>query len=343
MPPAPRTSTRWPRSQDARGRSEAVIRRTLTLSPPPGFADGRIVRGRAATVGKNPFGPLVRQPARHVKVTCIVISNSRQPDRRCAKARSWRAAVPCAHDRRPGGGPGSWRCRRRAGSGPSGRGRGGHGPARTGRHGPPCQALPRARGRGLPVPEGEGPAGSRIRSRRQGMRPQCSRAFPNGGQQCRRDPHRPGRRAWRASRRRPKGGSCHGQQFPRDFLSFIVSRLRGSRESSCRRPFPPDRPCRGQAGAGQQMSGNPFRRHPPMPGPCFARCVRASAASPTRSTRAASASPGGLMPGPAAFPPGIPSLLRSGRQVRGGEDPVRARNLRTPFGPGSGAMAFGWA
>ncbi len=97
-------------------------------------------------------------------------SNSRQPDRRCAKARSWRTAVPCAHDRRPGGGPGSWRCRRRAGSGPSGRGRGGHGPARTGRHGPPCQALPRARGRGLPVPEDEGPAGSRIRSRRQGMR-----------------------------------------------------------------------------------------------------------------------------------------------------------------------------
>ncbi len=79
-------------------------------------------------------------------------SNSRQPDRRCAKARSWRTAVPCAHDRRPGGGPGSWRCRRRAGSGPSGRGRGGHGPARTGRHGPPCQALPRARGRGSSSP-----------------------------------------------------------------------------------------------------------------------------------------------------------------------------------------------
>ncbi len=44
-----------------------------------------------------------------------------------------------------------------------------------------------------------------------------------------------------------------------------------------------------QAKAGQQMSGDSFRRHPSMPGPCFAPCVHASTASPTRSTRATSA------------------------------------------------------
>ncbi len=41
-----------------------------------------------------------------------------------------------------------------------------------------------------------------------------------------------------------------------------------------------------------------------------------------------------LMSGPAVFPCRTPSLLQSGRQVRGGGDPVMARNLRPLFGVG---------
>ncbi len=43
---------------------------------------------------------------------------------------------------------------------------------------------------------------------------------------------------------------------------------------------------------------------------------------------------GCLMPGPAVFPCRTPSLPRSGRQVRGGGDPVMARNLRPLSGVG---------
>ncbi len=41
-----------------------------------------------------------------------------------------------------------------------------------------------------------------------------------------------------------------------------------------------------------------------------------------------------LMSGPAVFPSRMPSLPQSGRQVRGGGDPVMARNLRPLSGVG---------
>ncbi len=96
------------------------------MSRQRGNADGSVATLVQRRRGNKGRIALVSKP---VKTSVAIVSNSRQPDRRCAKARSWRAAVPCAHDRRPGGGPGSWRCRRRAGSGPSGRGRDGYGPS----------------------------------------------------------------------------------------------------------------------------------------------------------------------------------------------------------------------
>ncbi len=131
----------------------------------------------------------------------------------------------------------------------------------------------------------------------------------------------------------------------RIFFTFAVSWLRGSHESSRHRLFPPDRPCRGQTGKSraEKCPEIPFagvRRCPER----FAPCAHASTASPTRPSRAASAFLRGLTSGLAAFPPGIPSLLQSGRQVRGDEDPVQARNLRSLFGVGkapSGGCASG--
>ncbi len=79
------------------------------------------------------------------------------------------------------------------------------------------------------------------------------------------------------------------------------------------------------------MSRDSFRRHLSMPGmPAAVRERFDRIADPT-VTRGISLSDC-LMSGLAVFSLKIPSLPQSGTQVRGGGDPVQARNLRSPFG-----------
>ncbi len=81
------------------------------------------------------------------------------------------------------------------------------------------------------------------------------------------------------------------------------------------------------------MSRDSLRKHLSMPG--MLRAVRACLhriADPV-NTRGISLSDC-LMSGLAVFSSRTPSLLQSGRQVRGGGDPVMARNLRPLFGVG---------
>ncbi len=91
---------------------------------------------------------------------------------------------------------------------------------------------------------------------------------------------------------------------------------------------PPDR-----QKPGRKMSRNPFRRHLSMPG--MLQAVRACLhrIPDPISTRGIGLSDC-LMSGPAVFSFRMPSLPQSGRQVRGGGDPVMARNLRPLSGVG---------
>ncbi len=133
-----------------------------------------------------------------------------------------------------------------------------------------------------------------------------------------------------------RGQAVFGHSNSRqDFLSFVVSWLRGSHEFSCHRPFPPNRPCRGQTGKGRAADVRRFLSQASVDARAVLRAVRAcfDRIPDPIDTRDFSL-PVGLTSGLAVFSPGIPSLLQSGRQVRGGEDPVRARNLRAPFGVG---------
>ncbi len=120
-----------------------------------------------------------------------------------------------------------------------------------------------------------------------------------------------------------------------DFFLFVVSRLRGSHEFSCHRPFPPNRPRRGQTGKGRAADVRRFLSQASVDARAVLRAVRAcfDRIPDPIDTRDFSL-PVGLTSGLAVFSPRIPSLLQSGRQVRGGEDPVRARNLRSLFGVG---------
>ncbi len=127
----------------------------------------------------------------------------------------------------------------------------------------------------------------------------------------------------------------HPSDSRQDFLSFVVIWLRGSHEFSCHRLSPPNRPCRGQTGKGRAADVRRFLSQASVDARAVLRAVRACfdrIPGPT-GTRDFSL-PVGLTSGLAVFSPGIPSLLQSGRQVRGGEDPVRARNLRALFGVG---------
>ncbi len=143
---------------------------------------------------------------------------------------------------------------------------------------------------------------------------------------------------WPRCRNPGTGHAGHaGSDSRQDFLSFIVSRLHGRHEFSCHRPFPPNRPCRGQTGKGRAADVRRFLSQASVDARAVLRAVRACfdrIPDPidTRDFSLADC----LMSGLAVFSPRIPSLLQSGRQVRGGEDPVRARNLRALFGPGSG-------